>query len=92
MYISHENSIVCKGTVEYITGQVTRAIDSDTVVINYMRWRFSLASDLELTEKDEIEAKKFIKSLCPVGSKARVDEDDIHRWKIWKNCRRTLLW
>ena len=72
----HENTITCKGTAECITGQVTRVIDGDTVIVNNIHVRFALASAPELTDKGGIEAKNFIESLCLVGSKALVDEDD----------------
>ena len=75
-YVPHKNSPACKGTAECFTGQVTRVIDGDTVVVNDVHVRFALASAPELTEKGGIEAKNFIESLCPVGSKALVDEDD----------------
>ena len=74
--LSNENSIACKGNAECISGQVTRVIDGDTVVVNEVHVRFALSSAPELTEKGGIEAKNFIESICPIGSKALVDEDD----------------
>ena len=74
--LSNENGIACKGNAECISGQVTRVLDGDTVVVNDIHVRFALSSAPELTEKGGIEAKNFIESLCPIGSKALVDEDD----------------
>ena len=66
----------CKGHAECFSGQVTRVIDGDTIVVNDVHVRFALAAAPELSENGGIEAKNFIESLCPVGSNALVDEDD----------------
>ncbi len=66
----------CKGNAGCFYGQVTRVIDGDTVVVNEVHVRFALASAPELTENGGVEAKNFLESLCPVGSRALVDEDD----------------
>ena len=66
----------CKGQAGCFSGQVTRVIDGDTIVVNDVHVRFALAAAPELSENGGIEAKNFIESLCPVGSNALVDEDD----------------
>lgn len=63
--LSNENSIACKGNAECISGQVTRVIDGDTVVVNDVHVRFALASAPELTEQGGIEAKKFYRIIMP---------------------------
>lgn len=72
----NQQNISCKGTAGCFSGQVTRVIDGDTVVVNDVHVRFALTSAPELSEKEGIEAKNFIELLCPVGSRAVVDEDD----------------
>jgi endonuclease YncB( thermonuclease family) len=69
-------NVGCKGHAGCFSGQVTRVIDGDTVVVNDVHVRFALASAPELTENGGIEAKSFIESLCTIGSRALVDEDD----------------
>ncbi len=57
---------------------ITRIIDGDTIKDSDDRSiRFSLASAPELSEQGGIEAKKFIESICPVGSSILVDENDL---------------
>lgn len=73
---SNQEHLSCKGTAGCFSGQVTRVIDGDTVVVNDVHIRFALAAASELSEKGGTEAKNLIESLCPVGSRALVDEDD----------------
>ena len=75
-HMPHENSLICKGTAGCFSGQITQVIDGDTVVVNDVHVRFALASAPELSEKGGTEAKEYVESLCPVGSRALVDEDD----------------
>jgi micrococcal nuclease len=66
-----EDQGACYGSV------VSRIIDGDTIVTtDEQKIRFSLASSPELSEPGGQEAKEFIESLCPVGSKIIIDEDD----------------
>ena len=71
-----EHSIACLGNAGCFSGQVTRVIDGDTIVVNDVHVRLALAAAPELDQKGGIEAKEFVESLCPLGSQASVDEDD----------------
>ena len=74
--LSDQEHLSCKGTAGCLSVLVTRVIDGDTVVVNDVHIRFALSSAPELSQKGGIEAKNFIESICPVGSRALVDEDD----------------
>lgn len=67
---------VCLGSAQCFSGSVTQIIDGDTIKVEGKSIRFALASAPELNEFGGIEAKQFVERLCPVGSKAIVDEDD----------------
>ncbi len=75
----NQGNISCKGTAGCFFGPVTHVIDGDTVVVNDVHIRFALAAAPELSQKGGVEAKEFVESICQVGSKALVDEDDGQR-------------
>jgi len=66
----------CSGSARCISGTVTRIVDGDTIHVDGQSIRFSLASTPEPNESGGQEAKQFVETICPVGSKALVDEDD----------------
>ena len=66
----------CSGSARCISGTVTRIVDGDTIHVDGQSIRFSLASTPEPNESGGQEAKQFVEKICPVGSKALVDEDD----------------
>lgn len=66
----------CSGSARCISGIVTEIIDGDTLKVDGESIRFTLTSTPELNEFGGQEAKEFIEKICPVGSKALVDEDD----------------
>jgi len=66
----------CGGSAECFSGTVSRIIDGDTIVVDDVTVRFALASAPELSESGGVEAKQLLENICPVGSKALVDEDD----------------
>jgi len=66
----------CSGSARCISGTVTRIVDGDTIHVDGQSIRFALASTPELNEYGGIEARDHIEQICPVGSKALVDEDD----------------
>ena len=68
--------IECMGDARCIAGTVTRVIDGDTIKVDGQSIRFALSSAPEMDEPDGIKAKNFVQTLCPVGTKAVVDEDD----------------
>ena len=66
----------CSGNARCITGKVTQVIDGDTIKVDGQSIRFALAFAPELNEFGGVDARKFIETICPVGSNALVDEDD----------------
>lgn len=76
----HENFVKtdsrCKGFASCFEGKIERIIDGDTLVIANKTIRLSLVNAPEKSEIVGKEAENFTANLCPVGSKALVDEDD----------------
>ena len=66
----------CKGSAKCISGLVTRIIDGDTIVVDDKSIRFSLVNTPEWGDKDYFHAGAYIETVCPIGSKVVVDEDD----------------
>lgn len=71
-----DENLDCMGTAQCFTGIVSEVIDGDTLKVNGESIRFSLSSAPELKGFGGIESKNFIETICPVGSKVIVDEDD----------------
>jgi len=67
---------VCRGTARCFTATVTHIVDGDTLDLGDDRIRLALVNTPEVGESGYQEAKDFAASTCPVGSQARVDEDD----------------
>jgi hypothetical protein len=67
----------CEGMARCFTGIVDKITDGDTISVNDFAIRFALSSAPELNEINGPEARDFIANLCPVGSRAIVDEDDL---------------
>jgi len=66
----------CSGNAKCITGIVTKIIDGDTIHVDDQSVRFSLASSPELNGFGGVDSKNFIQTICPIGTKVLVDEDD----------------
>ena len=66
----------CSGTARCLIGVVTKIVDGDTIHVDGESVRFALASAPELSGYEGIESRNFIETICPVGSKVIVDEDD----------------
>ena len=66
----------CSGNARCIIGKVTQVIDGDTVKVDGQSVRFALSSAPELNELRGVDARKFIETICPIGSDVLVDEDD----------------
>ena len=66
----------CQGQADCFTGRVTDIVDGDTLDVNNIRVRLSLVNTPERADSGYQEAKEFTESICPIGSKALVDEDD----------------
>ena len=67
----------CTGNAQCIFGFVIKVIDGNTIDVDGNLIRFALASTSELNESERLEAKQFVEQICPVGSQALVDEDDL---------------
>lgn len=66
----------CSGTARCLIGVVTKIVDGDTIHVDGESVRFALASAPELSGYEGVESRNFIETICPVGSKVIVDEDD----------------
>ena len=73
---SEFQSPICSGNAKCITGIVTKVIDGDTIHVDDQSIRFTLASAPELKGFGGVDSRNFIQTICPVGSKVLVDEDD----------------
>lgn len=70
------NASTCGGKARCISGFVTRVIDGDTIVVGDKSIRFALVNTPEWGDYDYTQAGHYIETICPVGSKVLVDEDD----------------
>ena len=66
----------CLGDAGCFRGTVTKIVDGDTIHVDDQSVRFALASAPGLKGYGGMEARDFIQTICPVGSKVLVDEDD----------------
>jgi endonuclease YncB( thermonuclease family) len=66
----------CAGTASCFAGTVTRVTDGDTLRVDDIAIRLSLVNTPERGDAGYSEASAFTAAMCPVGSTARVDEDD----------------
>ena len=60
-----------------ITGTVTEMFDGNTVRVDNALFRLALVSSPDLDEEGGQEAKEFLEQICPIGSDALVDQDDL---------------
>ena len=75
--IKESKDTPCIGSAMCFTGDVEKIVDGDTLVIDGKRIRLSLTNTPERGEGGFSEATEFTRFLCPVGSKAQVDQDDL---------------
>ena len=59
------------------TGTITEIFDGGNVRVGNALFRLALVSPPELDEIGGQEAKEFLEEICPVGSDALVDQDDL---------------
>jgi len=76
-----EDNSRCTGAAEYFTGVVSRVIDGDTLEVNNnrdirIRIRLVLVAAPERNTVKGPATTNYLRQLCPVGSKALVDQDD----------------
>jgi micrococcal nuclease len=75
---SQHSSEDCSGTAGCFRGTVTKIIDGDTIHVDDQSVRFALASAPNLEGYGGVDSRNFVQTICPVGSKVLVDEDDGH--------------
>lgn len=66
----------CLGIARCISGNVVEVVDGDTIVVDDEVVRLALVTAPELRGYGGVESRDFIQTVCPVGSKVIVDEDD----------------
>ena len=66
----------CRGEADCFTGAVTEIVDGDTIDVDNVRIRLSMIDTPERGEVGYNEATELTESVCPVGAKALIDEDD----------------
>ena len=71
-----EDGSPCLGSAACFNGTVTKIVDGDTLYVGDVKIRLALVDTPEVGEVGYEEASQFAGSLCPVGSEARVDQDD----------------
>lgn len=71
-----QSTSTCGGNARCISGFVTRVIDGDTIVVGDKSIRFALVNTPEWGDYDYAKAGNYIETICPVGSKVLIDEDD----------------
>lgn len=70
-------SDICSGNANCFTGTISKVVDGDTVDVDgEIRIRLALVNTPEQGEQGYQEAKDFVNSVCGVGTKVIVDEDD----------------
>jgi micrococcal nuclease len=74
--VSLQYSPNCSGNAQCFEGIATKIVDGDTIIVGDQSVRFALSSAPELKMYGGKESREFIETICPVGSKVLVDEDD----------------
>ena len=74
-----QDSANCSGSAACFTGVVNRVVDGDTLEVNGERIRLVLVDAPERATRFGPAATEFLRELCPVGSTALVDQDDLQR-------------
>lgn len=74
----------CQGDALCLTEKITRVIDGDTIYLeNGYKIRLSLTNTPERHEIGFYDASKFTAQMCPVGSIAMVDQDDLQPYDVY---------
>ena len=69
----------CTGAEGCFTGAVTRVVDGDTLDVNCERIRLVLVDAPERDTREGPASTEYLRHLCPLGSMAVVDQDDLQR-------------
>jgi endonuclease YncB( thermonuclease family) len=76
-FSSPQDSTNCNGSAACFTGVVNRVIDGDTLEVNGERIRLVLVDAPERDTRAGPGATEYLRELCPVGTTALVDQDDL---------------
>jgi len=69
----------CRGLAACFGGPVTRIVDGDTLDVSGERVRLVLVDAPERATRFGPAATAFLRELCPLGSPALVDQDDLQQ-------------
>ena len=69
----------CSGAAACFAGPVTRIVDGDTLDVSGERIRLVLVNAPERATRFGPAATEYLRELCPVGSTALVDQDDLQQ-------------
>ncbi len=79
-----QDAVRCKGDALCLTEKITRIIDGDTIYLeNGYKIRLSLTNTPERHEIGFSNASQFTAQMCPVGSIAMVDQDDLQPYDVY---------
>jgi endonuclease YncB( thermonuclease family) len=67
----------CIGEAKCVSELITEIIDGDTIYTANYKIRLSLVDTPEINEPGYLEASTFTTRMCPVGSFATIDQDDL---------------
>ncbi|WP_246282092.1 thermonuclease family protein [Nitrosopumilus ureiphilus] len=82
--VSHDVNLSCTGNEQCLTGMITRIVDGDTIYLDEdHEIRLSLTNTPERHEMGFYNASQFTAVLCPVGTKATVDQDDKQPYDVY---------
>ncbi len=76
-YMESPDGHTSNGNGQYFTGTVTEIVDGDTLYVDNVKIRLALVDTPEYYESGYHEATQFVEDMCPVGSQATVDQDDL---------------
>lgn len=72
-----ESSLNCQDDTGGFSSTISRIVDGDTIHDDSEgSIRLVLVDSPEMNTNEGIESKKYLESICPVGSTIHVDEDD----------------
>src|SRR3989338_3750526 len=78
-YLPGPEDLRCSGTEGCFTCVVSRVVDGDTLDVNGERIRLVLVNAPERDTREGPASTEYLRQLCPVGSTALVDQDDLQR-------------
>jgi len=74
-----QDSVNCSGSAACLMGVVNRVVDGDTLEVNGERIRLVLVDAPERDTRAGPGATEYLQEVCPAGSTALVDQDDLQQ-------------